>query len=338
MDNRVTVISDCLINKMDEGCIKVASSLAKRLKENKGAFLISCGKSDYADKEICTNRMFTNKEIYDSLRNESGPIVYVPFSSNSKGGIIRTFFLAKKSKKNVYSLFALRHHMDFFFRMAFKFSGAGVLTLSKDSYNYYSKYFGNRVTYIKTGIDLDKFTPVTEDRKKEIRKHFGFNPDDKIILHVGHLKDGRNIDKLLNISDEYKVVLVVSSVTEKDNELEAKLREKKNITIIDEYIPQIEEIYQMADVYLFPVQEKNNAIDVPLSVLEAAACNLPIVCTKYGELKEFTAEDGFCFIDNLEAESLNQSIEKMIGRNNNNRNAVNEYDWKNAVELISTLE
>ena len=84
------------------------------------------------------------------------------------------------------------------------------------------------------------------------------------------------------------------------------------MTLIDSYLQSIQEIYQLADVYLFPVMDIENCIDVPLSVLEAASCNLPIVTTEYGELTAFREQEGFLFIDALDSDSLNQALEKAL--------------------------
>ena len=58
------------------------------------------------------------------------------------------------------------------------------------------------------------------------------------MLHVGHLKGGRNIDKLVNVSNQYHIILVVSSVTEaeKDAGIRKQLETRGNVTIIDSYL------------------------------------------------------------------------------------------------------
>ncbi len=333
----MVIISDCLINKTDEGSIKVASSLAKRLQKAGKAFLISDVESDFADKCISANKLFSNREVYDAISEGDGPVLYIPFSSNSKGGILRTFFLARKSKRAVYSLFALRHPMPFFLRLVLKLSGARIVVLSKESYDYYNDLFKGNVLYLKTGIDTTRFVPASSQERSEIRKKYGYDDNDRIVLHVGHLKKGRNVDKLLEISEEYKVLILVSSVTVKDEELEKEFRKRANVQIIDTFVPDVQEVYQMADAYIFPVEEESNCIDVPLSVLEAASCNLPVICTRYGELKEFEGKEGFCYIQGVNGEKLNSALQKVIGLKCNNREAVLDYDWNNAVEILGKL-
>lgn len=236
------------------------------------------------------------------------------------------------------ALFCLRHPMGALAKLFLKLSGAEIITLSGESYDYYRSETGNPVLYLKTGVDTKRFVPAESNKKEALRENTVLFPGKKVVLHVGHLKKNRNIEALLKIMEEYHVFLVLSSVTREsaDRELGEALMSKKNITVIDTYLPHIEELYQMADVYLFPVTEKEGCIDVPLSVLEAASCNVPIVAAKYGELAQFTEEPGFCFLSSFEAGALNQAIGRMAKYEDcRNREAVLSYDWTEGVCLLT---
>ena len=120
-------------------------------------------------------------------------------------------------------------------------------------------------------------------------------------------------------------------------QLREALVKRRNITLIENYVANIEEIYQLADVYFFPVLNERNCISVPLSVLEAAACNLPIVCTDFGELKQFKGKDGFFFIDSFEPENINNLIRKALQSKADTRSCVLEYDWEKAASQIMQI-
>ena len=62
--------------------------------------------------------------------------------------------------------------------------------------------------------------------------------------------------------------------------------EAAGVRVLRENLPAIHELYQLADVYLFPVQRADAAMEIPLSVLEAMAVNLPIITTPFGRLTE----------------------------------------------------
>ena len=332
----MVILTDCFRDKLDEGCIKVANSLAKRLKDKEKSKMISYGNlTSYADEVVKVDKAFLGKNLYKALDKTDGPILFLPFSSNSKGGVVKTYFLAKKSNREVYALFTLRHSMKNWQKKMLKASKANVITLSKDSFDFFRDIVGDKAIYLRTGIDTEKFHPIEASEKNRIREKYGIKPEEKVVLHVGHLKRGRNVEKLLQISDSYKVILVVSSITEKDNCLRESLKDK-GVIIIEDYIENINEVYQMADVYFFPVEKEKNSIDVPLSVLEAASCNIPIVCTKYGELKAFEGADGFFFMNTISEEEIAEKLSAAINYNNrdNIREAVLDYDWSKSVETL----
>jgi dTMP kinase len=58
------------------------------------------------------------------------------------------------------------------------------------------------------------------------------------------------------------------------------------VHVIRRYLPDIERAYAEADVYVFPVTDQLGSIEVPLSVLEARASGVPVVCTRFGALPE----------------------------------------------------
>ncbi|MBQ7133177.1 MAG: glycosyltransferase [Ruminococcus sp.] len=336
------ILTDCLSEKVDEGCIKVANTLSKKIKAfHKDAVLVAYNKgSDIADINLELNPLFLNKSIYEVLKKEDSQVLYIPFASNTLASVLRTFVLSVMNKGRVKVLFTLRHPMNAFSKLMLKLSKATVVALSEESYSFYSSVVSKSVVYLRTGVDTERFAPVDNDRKVELRKKYSLPLDKTIVLHIGHLNCGRNVDKLLNLDERNHAVLVLSSVTknERDLQLYEKLKASDRITVIDEYIKNVEEIYQLSDVYMFPVCEQGKCIDVPLSVLEAAACDKPVVCTAYGELKSFINKNGFYFTDNFDYEYINQLVRQAVDCNSSPREAVLEYDWSNSIDKLLNLK
>jgi glycosyltransferase involved in cell wall biosynthesis len=194
---------------------------------------------------------------------------------------------------------------------------------------------GCQVKKIPAGVDLQKFNPVDEITKKTLRKKYGFPDDKSIVLHVGHINRNRNTHFLDQIQplDEVQAVVVGSSTYPEDVNLVEDLK-GKGVIIITDYLEKIEELYQCADCYLFPVFSDGACIEVPLSVFEAMACNIPIVTTKYGDLPNLIKEQGgFMY-----AETTGEIIAKVksLKRNGdpNTRELVEHFAWTNVVKNI----
>ena len=68
------------------------------------------------------------------------------------------------------------------------------------------------------GISTDKFRPIKNvNRKRELRKIHGLPEDKFIILHVGHINWGRNLNALIPLQrDGNQIVICASTSTPKD--------------------------------------------------------------------------------------------------------------------------
>lgn len=336
------ILTDCLSDYSDEGSNRVAEYLIRQLKHHDpDTTIISFHRTnDLADLHLTLNALFLNRDLLSLLRHRRETVLYVPFSSNTRGAVLRTFLLSRFSKSRICALFMLRRPMDRLTRILLRKSNANVLCLSEEACEFYRSVVGFRAYYVKTGVDTLRFSPVDAQTKTALRQKYGIDPHRKVLLHVGHLKEGRNIRQLLNVDERFHVILVVSTQTknERSRGLAEALASRPNITIIDSYLPDIQQLYQLADVYFFPVKEPENCIDVPLSVLEAAACALPVVTTPYGELRQFQRAEGFFFVDSFEPERLNPLLDRACSAACGNRSSVLPYDWTNAPQSIRHTE
>jgi glycosyltransferase involved in cell wall biosynthesis len=187
----------------------------------------------------------------------------------------------------------------FFRKVAWLIRPDIVIVQSAKSENQFEnvKY---KTKFIPNGVDTTRFVPVDLLRKRELREHFGIGKDDFVMLHVGPVRTGRNQKALLNLKDGV-ILLVVSLTNPSEMQVYEKILKEKgdNVIIWKKYFPDIQNIYALADVYLFPVFEELNSIDIPLSVLEAMSCNLPIIASRFGGLERIVKEgDGLFFMEN----------------------------------------
>ncbi len=153
------------------------------------------------------------------------------------------------------------------------------------------------------GVDAGRFCPVGAARREALRRQHGIASGVAVILHVGHLKRDRHVDALVELKrrmPEAQVVLVASTSTVSDLALKTELR-RAGVSVLDDYLPHVEELYQIADCYVFPVQDAHHCAEFPLSVLEALACGVPTVTTRFGALPaSLPPGAGIQFVDTAE--------------------------------------
>lgn len=186
---------------------------------------------------------------------------------------------------------------------------------------------------ITVGIDRDAYQPPAD--KTRLREKYSVPPDKRVLLHVGHIKSSRNIRWLLEIKQalpELEVILIGSTATQQDAVLGEEL-ERVGVRVLRDYLPNIHEIYQLADVYCFPVTLETAAMETPLSVLEAMATNLPIITTPFGRLPEqFENDSSYRYVSAV-ADVIN-ILESGFGHPCENRAKTERYTWRSTAEQV----
>jgi len=160
----------------------------------------------------------------------------------------------------------------------------------------WEKVFKNanmKTKFIPNPINYNKFRKLNIS-SSQLRKKYALPINKKLILHVGHIRSNRNLELLGDIQSSLikqniQIVIVGSTHFPPENSLLKFLKEKGCIVLLG-YIEKIEEIYNACDIYVFPVKglapniypktlDEVGVVDMPLSILEALACELPIIST-----------------------------------------------------------
>ncbi len=148
---------------------------------------------------------------------------------------------------------------------------------------------GVETDFIMPGFDDRVFRPVTPEVKARLRAKYDLPRDRFILLHIGHIRESRNLEVFLRYRDWAGDLQPVIKAGEVDSSWIHRLR-LAGIIVIDEYIDAIHELYQAADCYFFPVGTSTGAVEFPLSVIEACACNLPVISPRSGILPDLLGE------------------------------------------------
>ena len=168
---------------------------------------------------------------------------------------------------------------------------------------------GKRKELFSVGIEADKFTPVSAEQQKMLKQKYGFDSSKPLVIHVGHCSKGRGLEDFTKIHTAQRMV-VASGMFEDENVV--RILNEAKVKIHKGYLQNVEEVYQMADAYLFPTRSAEFVISIPLSVMEALSCGVPVIGYKsFENLKEITGSDGaITLVDS--AEQLDQVLPEVI--------------------------
>jgi len=198
--------------------------------------------------------------------------------------------------------------------------------------------FGCKIASISNGVDIERFYPHSPQSKQKLREKYGIDREKFVVLHVGHLKRNRNLQIFSQIQGKNTQVLIVASTYRRGSERKLHQELTKSGCIIwEHYFPNIEEIYALADCYLFP-SFSGGCILLPLSVVEAMACNLPVISTKFGALPAiFRGDDGLLFAEKEEDFLPLLDKVKTGSMEINTRQKVLPYTWEKIAEATAKI-
>lgn len=210
-----------------------------------------------------------------------------------------------------------------------------ILTQSDETDSLF-KSFGYRSRFLTNGVDTKRFLPVTKNYKEKLREKYGIDKEKFVVLHVGHVRENRNLQLFRRIhGGDVQGVIVGSDYIEVNQKICQDLKKIGCILLLG-YYENIEEIYALSDCYIFPVKE-NQSILTPLSVLEAMSCNLPVVTRGFYGLKRIFSEgDGLLYAEKDEdfIHSLNTIRQGVTVKT---RNKVLPYSWEEICKELSRI-
>jgi glycosyltransferase involved in cell wall biosynthesis len=149
---------------------------------------------------------------------------------------------------------------------------------------------------------------------------------------------GRNLEALLPLAAEPKttVIVVASSVTGPDSARLATFLADGGIRLVTGPQPHVEEMYRLADCYVFTPTSTDNAVAMPLSVIEAFASDLPVVSMRFGSLQErFGDSPGLRLVD--EPGDLSSAIVDVLAEHASTLALAADYSWDAVAERLLGL-
>lgn len=339
--DKLIIITEDISYPIDEGIKKYSFNIAAFFNKKNGAHTFTHEFNSELNNQLKLpkNKLFISIRFFRSLHKLKGDIIYIPNSSSTFASFLRLkivrFFTGKKV-----ALISLqkRNHSNWQRVIISTFLKPDLLFVFSEREQTYYQTLNINTELTSIGVDIDMFTDVSDEKKEQLKIKYNINPNKKVVCHVGHINEARNIRMLKHlVSPNCEVIIIGSTCFSSDEALKIDL-ESHGIVLISDYIENIGEIYQMLDAYIFPVKTDNAVIEFPLSIVEAMSCNIPILSTKFGSIpKYFNENEYFNFFDT--ADELIKKTDLLFSQTNlndctNRAQIVDNFTWDGQFEKL----
>ena len=156
-----------------------------------------------------------------------------------------------------------------------------LLCINQEDYARAKGFHAKYVDYVPgVGIDLERVKRVSGIDIEQKKAELGIAPGQRVLLSAGELIKRKNHESIIlaiaQISDNSLVYLICGH-GQLESYLKGLVKELgiESKVIFAGYRLDIIEIYQMADLYVFPSYQEG----LPMALLEAMACGIPVVCS-----------------------------------------------------------
>ncbi len=205
-----------------------------------------------------------------------------------------------------------------------------------------------KVEVLHNGVDLNRFKPLSEV-KDQMRKKLSISKDANVVLTVRRIVYKNGIDTLLESAEiavkrNPKLVFVVVGKGPDSEEVKEKigqLRMQNNFRLTgfvsDENLPLY---YNAADLFTLPSKSGEG---LPLVVLEAMSCGLPVIATNVGGTSEVMSEDYGKLVPPNSPDSLAEALvefsrKDLTALKKDLRTMMEQkYSWDKNVEKLSEI-
>jgi glycosyltransferase involved in cell wall biosynthesis len=138
-------------------------------------------------------------------------------------------------------------------------------------------------------VPIDRIREMSHEEKAEKKRQLGIEPDIPIILSVGRLTEQKGYPYLFRAAGEVirrfpDAVFLVVGKGELRDELEQQIRSlglERNVRLLG-FRNDIYELMQTSSVFAMPSLWEG----LPVTLIEAGACRLPVVATNVGGIME----------------------------------------------------
>lgn len=220
-----------------------------------------------------------------------------------------------------------------------------IITMNREDEQAARKFPCPRIEYVPgVGIDLTKF--AKHQPRDMVRASLGIGPDTMFILSVGELIARKNydvaIDALSQLDPQLDFHFCIAGIGDKEEELKQHIASSGLSDKIDllGFRSDIPDLLHAADLFFFPSLQEG----LPVAVMEAMACGLPIVCSRIRGNTDLIDEGlGGYLVDAADTAGFTQALTQCIQSPSNtdmaayNRKKIVAYSEDAVLQHMATI-
>lgn len=328
---KILLVTRPIAPPWDEASKNFAYTLAKDLgaKKNFELHLMTRGILPELPKNIVQENIYTSSQndftfsqkirsLFFQWKNRHNfDIAHYLFTPTKLNSFVIKNFIQNNQAKTIQTIATLREDMLSDYDLKKLIFADLIITYSDYAKTKLEKLGIRNVNRVYPGINLENYLP------NNTRKKFtAYNTDDFVISFAGeYTRLGAMddvIDSFIQIAakiPQAKLSMVVRVKNEKDaqkkREIANKLKKNnllEKVVFHDNGKFNMADIYNLCDISLFPVQNMYGKFDVPLVVIEAMACEKPVIISDIPILKEFANEKNSITIERGNLQQLTDAI------------------------------
>lgn len=193
-----------------------------------------------------------------------------------------------------------------------------LITINKQDYNLAKNHNFKSDKIIKTngiGVNLSKFSPITYEEKKQLRKKLNINNEDFILIYPAELNSNKNqkvlIEAIEILSEKYsniKLILLGTGDNEKIYKNMAINKKIEDKIIFTGFVHNVSEYLNASDILVASSKREG----LPLNLIEAMACGLPVIASKNRGHDELIKNNyNGLLLDTITSNNFAEGIEKL---------------------------
>ena len=159
-----------------------------------------------------------------------------------------------------------------------------LITLNKEDYNFAKNFFYMKHLYLMdgVGVDLTRFFPIKMEEKEILRNSIGFSKKDFILLCIAEFIPRKNHKLLFNLIPRLsqtipnlKIILAGKGMLFDSYKRFIYDNNWDDVVSFLGYVNNIDDYCRISDILIAPSFQEG----LPISLIEALATGLPIVCS-----------------------------------------------------------